>query len=231
MFKWYGDPDAMIAGFRNSEIDVAFDLQDSDLPKVQDLGDQVAAIPALLYEFLRPNWSPADAVHDRRPNEHRRLLAQRRRSRTAARAARQPTRRSARPSPTRSTRTRSTRASSAATPRSRTRTSARRRGSTRTSRRSTFDPDKAKQILADGGWADSDGDGIVEKDGTKAKIELCTTTRQVRQDTLALISSWLKDVGIDSVINPVAPSDIFADYNEATIDTPCDPRPEQLRRR
>ena len=95
----------------------------------------------------------------------------------------------------------------------------------------TFDPEKAKQILADGGWADSDGDGIVEKDGTKAKIELCTTTRQVRQDTLALISSWLKAVGIDSVINPVAPSDIFADYNEGTLDTPCILCPQQLRRR
>ena len=58
IFKWYGDPDAMIAGFRADEIDIAFDLQDSDIPKVQDLGDQVAAIPALLYEFLRPNWSP-----------------------------------------------------------------------------------------------------------------------------------------------------------------------------
>ena len=29
VFKWYGDPDAMIAGFRGGEIDVAFDLQDS----------------------------------------------------------------------------------------------------------------------------------------------------------------------------------------------------------
>ena len=26
VFKWYGDPDAMIAGFRNGEIDIAFDL-------------------------------------------------------------------------------------------------------------------------------------------------------------------------------------------------------------
>ena len=58
MFKWYGDPDAMIAGYRDGEIDLAFDLQDSDIPKVQDLGDQVAAVPALLYEYLRPNWSP-----------------------------------------------------------------------------------------------------------------------------------------------------------------------------
>ena len=65
----------------------------------------------------------------------------------------------------------------------------------------------------------------------QAKIELCTTTRQVRQDTLALISSWLKAVGIDSVINPVAASDIFADYNEAHARHPVRPRPQQLRRR
>jgi peptide/nickel transport system substrate-binding protein len=85
----------------------------------------------------------------------------------------------------------------------------------------TYDPEKAKQILEDAGWTDGDGDGIREKDGLKAKIELCTTTRQVRQDTLALISAWLKDVGIDTVINPVDPTNIFADYNESSADTPC----------
>jgi peptide/nickel transport system substrate-binding protein len=84
-----------------------------------------------------------------------------------------------------------------------------------------FDPDKAKQILEDAGWKDTDGDGIREKGGLKAKIELCTTTRQVRQDTLALIAGWLKDVGIEGVPNPVDASNIFADYNEATADTPC----------
>ena len=64
IWKWYGDADLMIAGFKANEIDFATDLQDSDIPKVQDLGDQVSAIPALLYEFLRPNWSegPFDAA-------------------------------------------------------------------------------------------------------------------------------------------------------------------------
>ena len=62
VFKWYGDPDAMIAGFRNGEVDIATDLQDSDMPKVQDLGDQVSSIQSLTYEFLRPNWSDIDAV-------------------------------------------------------------------------------------------------------------------------------------------------------------------------
>jgi peptide/nickel transport system substrate-binding protein len=218
VFKWYGDPDAMIAGFRNGEIDIAFDLADSDLPKVQDLGEQVAAIPALLYEFLRPNWSAADAVDT--------TLGTGGCSRNAAVQDRGPACPAADPAireaiafaidkneiNTRllggNAQVANTNISPSAwfyadqTP-------------------ATFDPEKAKQVLADGGWADSNGDGIVEKDGTAAKIELCTTTRQVRQDTLALISSWLKAVGIDSVINPVAASDIFADYNEGTIDTPC----------
>ena len=46
VFKWYGDPDAMIAGFRSGEVDLATDLQDRDIPKVQDLGDQVQRDPA-----------------------------------------------------------------------------------------------------------------------------------------------------------------------------------------
>ena len=32
--------------------------------------------------------------------------------------------------------------------------------------------DEAKKILADGGWKDSDNDGIVEKDGQKAEFKL-----------------------------------------------------------
>ena len=218
IFKWYGDPDAMIAGFRGGEIDVAFDLADSDLPKVQDLGEQVAAIPALLYEFLRPNWSPADAF-----DEAKGVGGCSRNAAVADRGAGCPT---ADPAireaiayaidkneiNTRllggNAQVANTNISPAAwfyadqTP-------------------ATFDPAQAQKILADGGWVDSNGDGFVEKDGLTAKIELCTTTRQVRQDTLALVSSWLKAVGIDSVINPVAPSDIFADYNEGTVETPC----------
>jgi peptide/nickel transport system substrate-binding protein len=84
----------------------------------------------------------------------------------------------------------------------------------------TFDPEKAKSILDAAGWVPG-ADGIREKGGLKAKIELCTTTRQVRQDTLALIAGWLKDVGIEGVPNPVDAANIFASFNEATADTPC----------
>ncbi len=76
VFKWYGDPDAMIAGFRAGEIDLAFDLQDSDIPKVQDLGDQVARHPGPPVRVPAAELV-ARPVQDGRPQpEHRRLLAQ-----------------------------------------------------------------------------------------------------------------------------------------------------------
>ena len=84
----------------------------------------------------------------------------------------------------------------------------------------TFDPTKANSILDAAGWTKG-ADGIRSKNGLRAKIELCTTTRQVRLDTLALISNWLKDVGIESVVNGVDPSNIFAAFNDGTKDTPC----------
>ena len=218
VFKWYGDPDAMIAGYRGGEIDVAFDLQDSDIPKVEDLGDQVSAIPALLYEFLRPNWSNVDQVDEtkgtggcsRNPGVQ---------DRGTGCPMADPAMRLAvayaidkNEINTRllggNAQVANTNISPSAwffadqTP-------------------ATYDPAKAMQILEDGGWVDSDGDGIREKDGVVAKIELCTTNRQVREDTLALISSWLKAVGVESIINAVSAADIFADYNEGTVDTPC----------
>ena len=218
IFKWYGDPDAMIAGFRGGEIDLAFDLADSDIPKVQDLGEQVAAIPALLYEFLRPNWSKKADFDEKIKNGGC--------SRNAAVQSRGPECPASDPAIRQAiafaidkneinTRLLSGNAQVA---------------NTNISPAAWFyadqapvnyDPAAAKKALADGGWVDTNGDGFVEKNGTTAKVELCTTTRQVRQDTLALVSAWLKAVGIDSVINPVAASDIFADYNEATLDTPC----------
>jgi peptide/nickel transport system substrate-binding protein len=217
IWKWYGDADLMIAGFKAGEVDFATDLQDSDIPKVQDLGDQVSAIPALLYEFLRPNWSegPFDATKKVGGCSRNPAVADRGTGCPMA----DPAMRQA-----------------LAYAIDKNEINSRLLGGTvqvantnispgawffADQTPATFDQDKAKQILADGGWADSDGDGILEKGGLKAKIELCTTTRQVRIDTLALISDWLKDVGIEGVSNPVDAGNIFADYNEATADTPC----------
>jgi peptide/nickel transport system substrate-binding protein len=216
IFKWYGDADLMIAGFKANEVDFATDLQDSDLEKVKDLGDQVSAIPALLYEFLRPNWSegPFDATKKIGGCSRNPAVADRGTGCPMADPAMREAVAFAVDKNEINTRllggtvqVANTNISPGAwffadqTP-------------------ATFDPAKAKEILDAAGWV-AGADGIRAKGGLKAKIELCTTTRQVRIDTLALIASWLKDVGIEAVSNPVDAASIFADYNEATVDTPC----------
>jgi len=217
VFKWYKDADAMIAGFKNNEVDFATDLQDSDLSKVQDLGDQVSAIPALLYEFLRPNWADGSKVGDDGVGDCSRNPDVQDRGKGCPMA--DPAMREAVQYAVDKNRINEQLLS----------------GTVQVANTNispgawffadqppaSYEPEKAKQVLEDAGWKDSDGDGIREKNGLKAKIELCTTTRQVRVDTLTLIQEWLKVVGIDSVVNAVDPSNIFASYNEGTKDTPC----------
>ena len=55
----------------------------------------------------------------------------------------------------------------------------------------------AQQILADGGWADSDGDGIVEKDGLKAEFNLVYPASDSTRQALALSAAdMIKPAGI-----------------------------------
>jgi peptide/nickel transport system substrate-binding protein len=207
IWKWYGDADAMIAGYKANEVDFATDLQDSDIPKVQDLGDQVSAAPALLYEFLRPNWSETSCsknttVQDRGTGCPMADPAMREAVAFAIDKNAINTRLLGDTVQVANTNISPGAWFFADQP------------------PATYDPEKAKSILDAAGWVPG-ADGIREKGGLKAKIELCTTSRQVRMDTLALIAGWLKDVGIEGVPNAVDAANIFAGYNEATADTPC----------
>lgn len=61
-----------------------------------------------------------------------------------------------------------------------------------------YDVEKAEQILADGGWSDTDGDGIVEKDGQKAEFTVYySASDSVRQALTAELSNQMKAVGIN----------------------------------
>jgi peptide/nickel transport system substrate-binding protein len=65
-----------------------------------------------------------------------------------------------------------------------------------------FDLASAKKTLTDAGWVDSNGDGVVEKDGVSAVLQMCTTGKTVRKAQTAFLASDLAKIGIRLVFQP-----------------------------
>lgn len=60
------------------------------------------------------------------------------------------------------------------------------------------DPERAREILAEGGWEDLDGDGVVEKGGVPATFKIAyRSTDTVRQGLAIAVADQLAAVGID----------------------------------
>jgi peptide/nickel transport system substrate-binding protein len=61
-----------------------------------------------------------------------------------------------------------------------------------------FDPDSARQLLAQAGWRDTDRDGVLDRAGRPLRIEVdFVSTDQTRQDVLVVMQSMLRRIGID----------------------------------
>ena len=65
----------------------------------------------------------------------------------------------------------------------------------------SYNVSKAKELLKEAGWTDTDGDGIVDKDGRAFKINFYTSTDNPAQTVMApAIQSQLLNIGIGSDI-------------------------------
>ncbi len=65
-----------------------------------------------------------------------------------------------------------------------------------------YDPEKAKQILKDAGWTDSDGDGILDKTINGKKIDfkftmMINSGNDIRKQTALILSEELRKAGIE----------------------------------
>ena len=68
----------------------------------------------------------------------------------------------------------------------------------------SFNPDRARKLLAEAGFTDSDGDGILDKDGKPLAFTILTNQgNEPRILTATIIQSQLRAVGIDVRIRTV----------------------------
>lgn len=63
-----------------------------------------------------------------------------------------------------------------------------------------YNPEASRAALAEAGWADSDGDGIVEKDGKPLQIRLHAQSVTEYQRLAEAVQAYLKDIGIAAEI-------------------------------
>ncbi|HEX8938953.1 MAG TPA: ABC transporter substrate-binding protein [Candidatus Limnocylindrales bacterium] len=199
IWKYYGDADAMIQGYKAGEFDVANDLNDADIPKTTDIDQkQVVIHDSLTYElFAFQN----DHFKKFWPSDYQTVIKAIRMAVDRDAIANGPLSGNVKPinnfvSPL----TWYYKDEGAAKP---------------------ADPTSAEALLTGAGFTKG-SDGIYAKGGKSIALDFCTTKRQVRIDTLTLVASQLNKIGIKAnVLAKPAQPDVFGGWNDVAPDTKC----------
>lgn len=100
----------------------------------------------------------------------------------------------------------------------------------------SYDPERAKQMLDQAGWVDSDGDGIRDKDGRQLEFQLTTNDDMTRQVLIERIALDWQAIGVHAVATQASFQELVSDllvprhFDAALIgwETPGDPDPYPL---
>lgn len=77
------------------------------------------------------------------------------------------------------------------------------------------DPDEARRILASKGWSDSDGDGILDRDGVPFAFTLLTNSGNPRRAKASVImQANLAEIGVDVTIDRLESNTFFSRLRE-----------------
>lgn len=74
----------------------------------------------------------------------------------------------------------------------------------------TYDLEKAKALLDEAGWVDTNGDGVREKGDVALEVLFQSAVNPVRQKTQAIVSDSLKAIGVDVEIARVRTDEFFS---------------------
>nr|WP_279326072.1 peptide-binding protein [Bacillus sp. FJAT-47783] len=96
-----------------------------------------------------------------------------------------------------------------------------------------YDPDKAKQLLLEAGWEDTNGDGILDKDGKDFKFTLMVSNgNKARQQVVEIAQQQWKKIGIkitpkvletSAFLEQIGPPDFEYDAYVSALSVSLDP--------
>jgi len=79
-----------------------------------------------------------------------------------------------------------------------------------------YDRQKARELLAEVGWKDTNGDGILERDGRPFRFTLITNNgNDIRRDVAVLVQRQLREIGIDVTLEFYEWSVFLKDFIDA----------------
>ena len=80
-------------------------------------------------------------------------------------------------------------------------------------KRYPYDPEKARRLLKEAGWVDSDGDGLLDKDGTPFEFTVITNQGNTqRARTAEIIQRRLSEIGITMTIRTLEWATFINEY-------------------
>lgn len=85
-------------------------------------------------------------------------------------------------------------------------------------KRYTYDPDKAKALLDEAGWKDTNGDGTRDKDGTELKLRFFDRSNGDGTENTEFLTGWLKDVGIATEVTTMDDDTLTAAIGQNEFD-------------
>jgi peptide/nickel transport system substrate-binding protein len=81
------------------------------------------------------------------------------------------------------------------------------------------DPDRAARLLAELGWRDGDGDGVLERNGRRFTLELVTNAdNRLRTDAALMIQEDLRGVGVETRVRQLEFTTMVARLRERDFD-------------
>ena len=82
-----------------------------------------------------------------------------------------------------------------------------------------YDPAQAKQLFASAGWRDSDGDGVLDKDGKQFSLEMLTPPGTATTQFAQITQAAMKKVGVSLEIRPIEGAAQVQQIREGNFDS------------